>query len=122
GGVVSGGGWRVGEGWGTGMGGRLKHVGVDEHGEHAQGFVVFDETHAAHVGGQIIDVRRATSRCFAVFLHIEIEGNIFHVIEALIPLIERLYINATDALKTAAAQRRNKRAADEAACATYHHQ
>src|SRR5260370_1264186 len=35
--------------------GRLQHVGVDQHGKHAKGFIVFDEAHAAHIRGEIVD-------------------------------------------------------------------
>ena len=39
----------------------LEHVGVDEDREHAEGFVVFDEAHAAHVGGEIVDFADAVA-------------------------------------------------------------
>ena len=33
----------------------MQQVGVDQHAEHAERFVVLDEAHAAHVGGQVVD-------------------------------------------------------------------
>ena len=33
----------------------MQHVRVDQHRQHAQGLVVLDEAHAAHVGGQVVD-------------------------------------------------------------------
>ncbi len=36
----------------------LKQVRVDQHAQHAQRIVIFDEAHAAHIGGQVVDLTR----------------------------------------------------------------
>ena len=39
-----------------------EQMGVDEHAQHAQAAVQLDETHAAHVGGEIIDLLHVFGR------------------------------------------------------------
>src|SRR5207248_11464559 len=66
--------------------------------EHAQSLVVFDEAHAAHIGGEVVDgaaVAAAEGFLAGVF-QIQIELEIFHFGENLIPLIERLDVDRAD--------------------------
>ena len=51
----------------------LQQVRVDQHREHAQGLVVLDEAHAAHVGGQVVDVGGALGGALAVFRQVQVE-------------------------------------------------
>src|ERR1700750_1163630 len=98
---------------------RLKHVRVDEDREHAQGFVLLDEAHPAHVCGEIVDLRRAAGSDFAVFLQVEIEADIFDVVESLIPLMKRFNVDRADRRAASAPQIRDESTADETTCAGY---
>ena len=48
----------------------LEHVGVDQNGEHAERFVVLDEAHATHVGGEVIDFVGAFGGDFTIWLFV----------------------------------------------------
>ena len=61
---------------------------VDEHAEHAKGLVELNEPHAAHVGGQVVDLRRAFDGFFARFSFLEVELQVFDAVEPLIPFLE----------------------------------
>jgi hypothetical protein len=54
-------------------------MGVDKHREHTQRFVVLDESHAAHVGGEIIDVRDASRDPVAGFGELQIGDRVLRV-------------------------------------------
>ena len=100
----------------------LKHVGVDQHGKHAQGLVVFDKSHAAHVCGQVVNRVRLLGGLLAGLLKIQIQDEIFHVVELLIPLVQGLDVHGTDFFETLPAQIGNKISADKTAAAIYHNQ
>ena len=51
----------------------LEHVRIDQDRQHAQRLVVFDEAHAAHVRGKVIDFVDALGGTFAVFFEIQVE-------------------------------------------------
>jgi len=74
----------------------LKHVGIDEHRQHAQCLIVLDKAHAAHVRGEIVDFVGALRGAIAVFFEIQIAGEILDVVEALIPFGEGLFVNRSD--------------------------
>ncbi len=71
-------------------------VRVDQHAEHAEGAVVFDEAHAAHVGGEVIDDFGALERFIASGFFLEIELEVFDVGEFLIPLVEGFDVDGAD--------------------------
>lgn len=58
---------------------RHQPMGVDKHREHTQRFVVLDESHAAHVGGEIIDVRDASRDPVAGFGELQIGDRVLRV-------------------------------------------
>jgi hypothetical protein len=98
--------------------GGLQHMSIDQHGQHAQRLIVLDEAHAAHVGGEVVDFVGTFGRIFAVFLEIQIEGQILDVIEALVPLVERFCVDGSDTLALLA-KLGNQMATDEATSACY---
>ena len=59
---------------------------IDEHAEHAKRLVQFDEAHAAHVGGQVIDNASVFDGLFAGFAPLQIQDEVFDVWEDLVPL------------------------------------
>src|SRR5277367_335537 len=95
--------------------GRLEHVGVDEHGEHAERFVAFDKAHAAHVGGEIVNVAGPFGDSLATRFQIQIQGEVFDAGEVLIPLTEGLNVHSPDSRAAPRAQARYETAADESA-------
>ena len=95
-GVVDAGGGGVEEALDAFVAGGHEHVGVDEHAEHAEGFVVFDEAHAAHVGGELEDDVGAFGGLEAVVLVLEVEREVFDVLGDLVPLVERLDVDGAD--------------------------
>jgi hypothetical protein len=88
-------------------------VRIDEHGQHAQRFVLLDEAHAAHVRGKIVDFVGALSGAIAVFFEIQIEGEIFDVVEALIPFGEGLSVNRSNMFVSLSAKLRDEMTAYE---------
>ena len=98
---------------------RLQHVRIDQHGQHAQRLVVLDEAHAAHVGGQVVNLHGALGGRLAVFLEIQIEGEILDVVEALVPFVERLDVHRANVAVALLAQQRDQRAANKTARASH---
>ncbi len=94
----------------------MQQVGVDQNREHAQGLVVLDEAHAAHVGGEVIDIIRVDKRLYAGILETKIRDDIFRTLTNLIPLVERLEIDRSN-LVAFAQQVRSEMATDEASAA-----
>ena len=91
-------------------------MGVDQDAQHAKRFVVFDETHAAHVRGEIVDKVDARDRAFAAFFFAKIELQIFGLGEHLKPFLERFHIDRANFFSLAE-QVRHQMAADKAAAA-----
>ena len=83
--------------------------------EHAQTLVQLDETHAAHVRGEVINPVAALHCRFAGVLFLEVELHILHVVEPLVPLIERLYVRGADGLHALPSQVGHELAANETA-------
>src|SRR5208283_3193539 len=86
---------------------------VDQHRKHAKGFVFLDEAHAAHVGGQIVNITRALGGSLTILLVVEIQREIFNVPESLVPMIERLDVNSANTLVALRAQGGHEIAADK---------
>jgi hypothetical protein len=45
-------------------------MGVDQDGQHAEGFIIFDKAHASHIGGEVVNVRGAVDGDIAVRLRL----------------------------------------------------
>src|SRR6266404_1050021 len=71
---------------------------VNQHAQHAHRFVVFDETHAAHVRGEIVDEIDISDRALAALLVAEIELHVFNFWEHLKPFLEGFHIHGSDFL------------------------
>ena len=95
---------------------------VDQHREHAERAVVLDESHAAHVGREIVDNGGATQSSFASLLLLQVQLQIFHTGKTLIPVIERFDIYCTDFLVSLPQEVGNKVTPNEAARSTHHRQ
>jgi hypothetical protein len=102
--------------------GRHQQVGVDQHRQHAQRLVVLDEPHPAHVGGVVVDGVGALERRVAVRLVVQVENQVLHVLEALVPPRLGLDVHAPQPGVPLPTKVRNQVAADEAATATYYDQ
>ena len=76
---------------------------------------MLDEAHAAHVRGQVVNLHGALGGLLAVFLEVQIQGQILHIVEALIPFLERFGIHRSKIPVPLFAQQRNQRAANKAA-------
>ena len=120
--VVDAGGGGVEEPLDAGLARRQQQVRVDQHGEHAQGLVVLDEAHAAHVGGEVVDRARALDgvhgrrRCRS-----QVGDEVLDAVGALVPLVERLDVDGADLGMAALLQGADEMAADEAAAAGDHY-
>jgi hypothetical protein len=68
---------------------------VNEHREHAQGAIVLDEAHPAHIGGQIIDNASVLERDFAGFAPLQVQDQILDPGGDLIPVGEGFNVNGT---------------------------
>ena len=82
---------------GAGPVGGLDHVGVDENGAEAFHAEAFDKTHAAHVGGEIVNLDGAFADAVAIILIADIQAEVFHAGHREIPLIERFLVHGADA-------------------------
>gem|GEM_PF-3927738 len=86
---------------------------VDENRQHTKGFVVFDEAHPAHVGGEVVNDLRPVERSFASVELLQIKLKIFHLGKMLVPFGKWFEIDRTNVLMTLAAQLRNQMAANK---------
>ncbi len=93
----------------------LQHVGVDQHGQHAQRLIVLDEAHAAHVRREIVDFVGALGGGLAIVFEVQVEREILDIVEALIPLVERLDVHGANLLITLFAERGDEMTADKTA-------
>jgi prepilin-type N-terminal cleavage/methylation domain-containing protein/prepilin-type processing-associated H-X9-DG protein len=92
---------------------------IDEHGEHAKGFVVFDEAHATHIGGEIVNGVGAFESLVASIGEREVELEVFDAGSALIPFIERLDIDRANILETLADEISDQVAANKTTAAAH---
>ncbi len=89
---------------------------IDEHAQHAQAAVQFDETHSAHVSGEIVNLFRAFGRAFAGFFELQIRLDVFDLRKALIPFVEWLDVHRANVFMTFAQKFGHEMAADKSAC------
>ena len=89
-------------------------MGVDEHRQHAFGFVGLDEAHAAHVGRKVEDEIDPLHDRFARFAALEIDVQVLSRRVELMPLVERLGIDRPDASVAELPQSPHQVPADEA--------
>ena len=86
------------------------------------GLVVLDEAHAAHVGGEVVDHRAHPSRAArAGVAKVAGQPQVLDVVEALVPLVERLDVDRADLGVATLLQNADQMAADEAAGAGDNH-
>ena len=76
--------------------GGLEHMRIDENRQHAERLVVFDETHATHVRGKIIDLIGVPADRFTLILQVEVQHQVLNIVKPQIPFIERLDINCAN--------------------------
>jgi hypothetical protein len=79
-----------------------QHVGADQHRQHALGLVGLDETHAAHVGREVVDHARALGGCPAGLEQGQIADLVLDAGKLLVPFGERLHVDRPDLLVAAA--------------------
>ncbi len=73
-----------------------QQVRVDQDGDHARGPVRLDEAHAAHVAGEVVDVRDAADGVPARLERAEVGDAVVDVREHLVPLVERLDVDRAE--------------------------
>ena len=112
--VVDAGRGRIEEALGAGFLGGDQHVGADQHRQHALGLVGLDEAHAAHVGGQVVDHPGALGGGPAGLEQGEVAHLVLDARRLLVPLAERLHVDAADLGVAALLQDANQVTADEA--------
>ena len=89
-------------------------MGVNQYAQHAKRLVVLDETHPAHICGEIINDARIPQRHFAFVLALEVQHEALHTRKNLKPLVHRLHIDGADGAMSLAQEVGNKMAADKA--------
>ncbi len=92
-----------------------QQVRVDERAEHAEGLVVLDEAHAAHVGREVVDARAARDRRCAGVDSAQVENHGLHAVVNLVPVVERLDVDRDDRVRARILEVLDEVAADEAA-------
>jgi hypothetical protein len=78
---------------------------------------LLDKAHTAHIRREAVNLSRAADRDFTILFEVEVEGNIFDVIEALVPLMKGLHVDCANGPATMPPQIRDESAADKTACA-----
>jgi hypothetical protein len=86
---------------------------VDEDGDHAPCLVGLDESHAAHVAGEVVDVLDAVDGVAASVERPKIGNAVVRVREHLVPLVERFQIDGPNLREPVLAEVANQPTADE---------
>jgi len=94
------------------------HVGVGEYAQHAEGFVVFDEAHATHVGCELEDDIGASGCLEAAVFVLQVKLEAFDVFGDLIPLVDGFDVDGAYDIDAIAKQALYEMAADESAGTT----
>jgi hypothetical protein len=94
-----------------------EQVGINQHTEHTQGFVVLDEAHAAHIGGEIVNDMSTLQRRVAIPQVFEIEDEIIDLVKDLIPIRHRFHIHRSHLSVALPKEFRDEMAPDKAAAA-----
>ena len=71
-------------------------MGVDENGAQAFDAEAFDEAHAAHVGGQVVDLHGAFANSAAIGLNAHVQTQILNAGNVEIPFVKRLFVHRAD--------------------------
>ena len=100
---------------GAGPLGGLDHVRVDEDRAQALDAVALDEAHAAHVGGQVVDLDRPLAGPGAVVADADVEDEVLDAGGPLVPLVEGLLVDGPDAREALVVEVADERPGDEAA-------
>ena len=90
--------------------------------QHAKGAIVLDEAHATHIGSEIQHYGGTTHSGLTCLLVLQVQLQVFHVWETLIPFIQRFDIHGTDLLVTLTRQVPYQVSSNEAAAAAYYNQ
>jgi hypothetical protein len=91
-------------------------VGIDQDAEHAQGFIVFDEAHAAHVRRQVKD---GGGTMEGVEL-LQVRSHVLHTLVYLVPLTAWLDVDRPDNIDPISKQLFDQVAANESTSAANH--
>ena len=92
-------------------------MSVDEDAEHAEGAIILDETHSAHVSREIVNDTRAFEGAIAGFFFLQIELLVIDAREKLIPFVEGFDVHRTDVRMALLQQVSDQVASDESASA-----
>jgi hypothetical protein len=79
-------------------------MSVDQHAEHTEGFIVFDEAHSSHVSSEVVDQNRPIQGPLTGFLPLEIEHEVINIVKNLIPLAGGFAVHRTNAAMPLAPQ------------------
>src|SRR5215207_3710836 len=94
-------------------------MSVDEDRDHAGGPVRLDETHAAHVAGEVVDVCDAADGIPAGLERTEIGDLVVDTFKQLMPLVEGLVVDRAEVREAVLLQIPHEPAADESAGAAH---
>jgi hypothetical protein len=98
-----------------------KQMRIYKYTQHAYSFIIFDESHSAHVRGQVEDCRRSFNRFLAVAKVFTVGLNILGFARNLIPLIQRLDIDCLDHVNVVVKKAFYQMAADKSAGSADNH-
>ena len=88
---------------------------VDENGAQAFDAETLDETHAAHVGGEIVNFHRAFADALAVVLVAHVQAEVLHAGNVQIPFVKRLLVHRADVGEAFVLEIQREVAGDESA-------
>ena len=101
----------------AGLVGGFEQVRIDENGPQAFDAETFDEAHAPHVGGEVVNLGRALAGAPAVLLLTQVEAEIRDAGQHPIPLAERLLVHGADIRESLLLEVEREVAANEPAAA-----
>ena len=94
----------------------------NEHAAQAFPAKTFDETHAAHVCRQVIDLGRPVAEALAVAFDAQIQAQAFHTRHALVPFRQRLLVRGANARKALVGEMAGQGPSNESPGATDYNQ
>src|SRR5262245_46250381 len=89
-------------------------MGIDQHIPQTLDAEPLNESHAAHVRGEVVDLRGAVDSVPAVRLEAQVEAETLGLRQALKPLRQRLLVDGANAAKSALVEVAHEGSADEA--------
>ena len=88
-------------------------MGVDQNAAQTFDAELLDEAHAAHVGGQVVDLDGVLADAAAVLLLAQVQAEAFDAVDLLIPPGQRFFVHGADFREALVVEVTHQGASDE---------